>query len=99
FTHAAVLPANSDLFPNVNSTAPAVPNEIEFHCSYDRNWTDAHPYFDIKDCLGTIYYMMFEEGTTPGGAEVPKLFVARQTPSASRLGEPQLTPRKYSPSK
>ena len=95
--HAAVLPSNPQNLHQANLTLATFGEDVEIYCSGDESWVDSQPFFDPKDCFGSIYYMMDKENTWPGRPERPALFVAHQ---ANPMGlEAQATPRKYDPCK
>ena len=94
--YAVVLPAEVHQLLQSNHTLFANSNDIQIHCSYDQGWVDNHPFFDSKECFGSIYYMMHEEHAEPN-QDRPVTFSSHRNYPGQGHGAIQMTPRKYSP--
>lgn len=70
-------------------------NELaEFHCSNERTWVDTR-FFDYKDCFNAMMFMQHQENVDMFRPGVPKEFVSQRARPDGNLGQPILTPRKY----
>ena len=94
--YAVVLQTDYRELSQANHTPFASSNDIELHCSNDNSWIDSRPFFDPRECFGSIYFMRHEEHVEPG-QDRPAIFASHQLEPAHRHGAIQVTPRKYSP--
>ena len=95
--YAAVVPTSYYELDQSNQTLSASTNDVEVHCSYERSWVDNNPFFDPKDCFGSIYFMLHEEHVEPHHEAIPLTFVSHRIAPVQGYGAIQITPRKYSP--
>ena len=95
--HAVMLPTDHRELRQVNDTSFTNFNDIEVHCSNDRNWVDSRTFFDPKECFGSIYFMIHEEHAESYHEDTPVMFVSHMIDLAHAHEAVQTTPRKYSP--
>ncbi|KAL8682485.1 MAG: hypothetical protein Q9186_001432 [Xanthomendoza sp. 1 TL-2023] len=69
-------------------------NLVEFHCVHQLEWRNVRN-FEISDCFGAFYFMQHTEHAESYRREVLKEFKTNGASSTKRLGESELTPRKY----